>query len=786
MAERNAGTVAIRLDLRGQEELKRRLEELGPAGTRVFRDLENAAKPVSSQFRLVDRARKDLGEGFQDLAREAGPVGRLFTAIPGWGIAAAAGIGLLTVAVREFFELMERASATADFAERLETVQRAAGVTEQRVLAMGSAVQLAGGDFQSGLNGLEEFSKRLGELRTTGQGEGRDAFDALGLGALGASEAPVEEVLDRVLERLSQIEDPSRRLSLADKLGLRDAAPLLQQSADEIGRILTAANDVNAAFSSDVLGRFADAATTLHELQLRQERARQLQSLAGLDAEVARQRVIAEFEEAKARLLQERLPIERQSRDMLEEQAARHDEVVASLQNRLRLTGLDAEQRARIRTELRTELRTHTEITAELERRSRLTSIEEMREQRRQQELSRRAIGRPEVDPGPDPMTAERRRELESLIEQSLRAIQTPLQRVAALEADLNEAREGGLEISEQQIANILAHQRASLGLTEAVKSLTDEERKLQGALASQIDPLEQQKALLESLIAPIEQAEARLLSLYAVLAQSPEHADIIIAEIERAKGAIDGGDGSVAGLGGRAAETRFSGLRKMAEDAVDADRQLDDFATGSLSAVNRNLLDVITNAQSAGEAFENMKDRILSALAEILLQQAVIGPLANLGSSLLSTLIGVPSVKAGVRHTGGATDGSGPHRDIPLSMLAGAPRYHNGTPGTLGSDEHVFIGKDGERVLNPSENTALLRLLDQAVAGGGGRAPIINFHGAPEGSRAEAREVDGSWVIDAFIAQARVAGAEGAAAQLAAMTGDLPGMLGAERDQRG
>lgn len=734
MTNRNAGTVAIKLDLRGQEELKRRLDELGPAGERLGKDLERAMKPAQQGMGAFGRATDEVKSGLDGLAQRAGPVGSFLTSIGPWGLAGAAGLGVLVAAAREFFVLMDRANDTAMFADGLETVERTSGIAADRVLDLGTALRLAGGDFQSALNGAEEFSKRLGEYRATGQGEGRDALQALGLDALALSEAPIEEVLDRVLERLAEIEDPSRRLAIADKLGLRDAAPLLQQSADEMQRILETAGGINAAFSGDVLERFASAAQAIREAEARQERARQMQSLAGLDAEVARQEAIARFEEFKATTLASRIPLEERSVGMLEAGLAVARQTLEVYERQVGQVGLDASQRAIIRSTIREQLRIEEDITAEMERRAAIVRASQVDLDDFFSSRYDNGDTLPVEPPAPrtPELDLERRRELEGLIEAQLRALQTPLQRVAALEADLNEARDAGLEISQRQITAILEHQRAALGLSGKLADLTDEERKLMGAVQATEDPLERQKELLESLTAPVEALETRLLDLYAVLAQSPEHADLLMAEIARVKDSLYGDDDEQPDGGDR--NELFPNLSKIAEEAANTREQLDRLASDGVGILGDELRDLRRGTDSAADAFEDMVRRMIDAWAEMQIQQHLLGPLAGFLESGLSAAFGGGGVKAGVKHAGGAIgEPGGPSRTVPMSAFSGAMRAHTG--GFFGDDEFPLIGKRGERMLNPSENSALLALLDRAAGSMGGDVQV-RFHGAPAGTR--------------------------------------------------
>ncbi len=642
MAEKKAGSVVIKLDLRGQEELKRRLEELGPTGERVWRDLSRGARPAQQGFQAVDQARKQLQGGIDDLASRAGPLGGFLTSIGPWGVAAAAGLGVLALALREVFMLMERSRETAFWAEELENAAAAAGLMEEQVLSLGSAVQLAGGDFNATLAGLEEFSKRIGEYRATGQGEGRDAFDALGLRELVDSGADATTILDAVLERIREIQDPTRRLAIADKLGLREASPLLQQTADEIERILGAADNLNAALSEEAIRRFADAGEAIRLAQTRQDRARQLQSLAMLDLEVARQEATATFEERAAALLQAEIPLRERASSALETQLNLAQELIGNSEVRLENDRLEVRERARIERVLRQQLQLEREISGELDRRSRMDMVTGTgADGLAAYQAMLAGWNEQGADPG---ISTERRRELEALLEQSYRATLTPLQQLRQYEADLNQARAAGItigeeniEITQQLIDQLVALRAEALGLHPKLDQLTDDQRKLAGAIEGTLDPVEQQKQLLEELLRPSTEAADRLERLFALWRESPEHADIIIAEIEAVKEALHGAEGDNV----IRVEDRFPGLRKMAEEYENLTTAIDAGGTRILDGIGDGLADIATGAGSVGDAFEDMGERILRVLAEIAIQRMVIGPIAGAFDQALGNWMG-------------------------------------------------------------------------------------------------------------------------------------------------
>lgn len=723
MASRNAGTVAIKLDLRGQEDLKRRLGELGPAGDRAFKDLMRAAKPVKGEMDLVGGSVLLLKEGLGDLAQQAGPVARLFTTVSPLALGFGAALGVVAMTVREIFVLMERSRETAFWAEELENAERASGLLAERILSIGSAAQMAGADFNAVLSGMEEFSKRIGEYRATGQGEARDAFDALGLRDLVDNGADATAILDAVLERMREIDDPSRRLALADKLGLREAAPLLQQSAEEMERMLEAADGINAAFSNSVLERFANAAADIREAELRQTRAQQLQSLSTLDLEVSRAEAAARFDEARAALRVGRTPLEEQTTEQLNLQLE-----VLSLQIE-RLDGVgDAMAGIGVQADI---LREQEErITAEIERRGQI-------QQRQQEALTsyysmleswgdRAPEGGPDGPPRRELDTA-RQAELRNLVEQSLRSIMTPLEQVTELENELRLAQRNQIDITDEQIEAILRHRRAALGLLEPLKQLTEEERKAAGAAAAANDPLEAQKELLESLTGPADAARERLGRLYALWADSPEHADIITAEIERVKDALYGQeDSNVIRM-----EDRLPGLAKMAEEYSDTMDMLDRGGVDTLDSIHEGLMNMITGADSVGDAFERMGQRVVETFIEIQLQRSIIGPLAGALDTFFSGFFGGGGKTAGLGKLPGFDRGAdilvGGNRGIDNNLLS----INNKPTAWVSADETVRIlpnmtGQTGGGGQGPARVDLAdlnITLKDERGGGQGGRA---------------------------------------------------------------
>ncbi|MBG36882.1 MAG: hypothetical protein CMH92_13870 [Oceanicaulis sp.] len=705
---RKAGSVVIRLDLRGQEDLMRRLNALGPAGERVGRDLSRAMQPIKREGKLAKATIVELGDAVKDAASEAGPFGRILSSLGPYGLAAAAGLGVVAVAIREALVLMERANQTTDFAASITNVSRVAGVSAESVLVFRDSLRLVRGDAGQADRALEEFAKRLGEFRTLGTGEAREGLSALGLEALGANDLPVEQALDRVLERLAEIEDPARRLALADKLGLRDAAPLLQRTGDEISRIREQAELANQALTDGALSRFAEAADRIAAAELRQERARQIQSQALLGAKEARQNALARFEEQKAALLLSRVALEDRTlsqlelqADVLQEQITRYRNILgdgAQLVREQRMAVVELER-------MEDRLGRINEALAERQRIVELTA-------RAESDLAASYVRAPSEMPGASNdnaanLSAERRLELEALVETRIRGLMTPVQQLAELESDLNAARRAGLEISGDQIAAILAQERARLGVVTAM------ERELR---------LRQDLLDMSGVVPRLRPGKA------PGDPSDPGGADnpVINTEADKAK---ERAYEIAQAQSGRA----LGGLRRMAEDAQDTAGQIDDLATGSLRIMSGELGLVAQNAQSAGDAFENMGRRMLAIMVEMAMQRFVLGPIAG---ALFGPLEGL--FNQGFKGAGGTK---------------GLPGFDRGFEGMIrgnpGIDNNV-LALNGRPFARVSDGESLM--IGPSLGQRAQPNVTVNVIGAPGGARVKQRQTDNGLELDVIL----------------------------------
>lgn len=143
------------------------------------------------------------------------------------------------------------------------------------------------------------------------------------------------------------------------------------------------------------------------------------------------------------------------------------------------------------------------------------------------------------------------------------------------------------------------------------------------------------------------------------------------------------------------------------------------------VDAITGLFTDLASGTKSAGDALRDFVVNFASSMAQIaaraLATYAVLQLLdavyPGLGRATAATL----SVGAGVQHAGGMA-GSGPRRQVPAWVFAGAPRFHSGGMVGLKSDEVPAILQTGEEVLSRSDPR------NQANGGGAGNGyRIVN-----------------------------------------------------------
>ena len=137
-------------------------------------------------------------------------------------------------------------------------------------------------------------------------------------------------------------------------------------------------------------------------------------------------------------------------------------------------------------------------------------------------------------------------------------------------------------------------------------------------------------------------------------------------------------------------------GFHDLALESSDYATQAENLLSNAFSSAEDALTEFVTTGQADFKAFA---DAIISDIARMAIKMAILAPLERAFSGMFN---GSSVGSAGVKHSGGMVESAGASRSVPMSLFAGAPRFHNG--GMLAPDEVPIIAQTGERVLNREE----------------------------------------------------------------------------------
>src|SRR5262249_7920727 len=135
-------SVSIRVGVDGTEEGTRKLVVFGDSADKVFKKIKTATEPATKSVALVNVAGEQLKFGMENLSEGSGTVGTSLMRLGPWGLAAAAAIGAVGLAVSEGLKEFKQAEqAVNQLNAALATTDSASGVTTRQITALGEAVE---------------------------------------------------------------------------------------------------------------------------------------------------------------------------------------------------------------------------------------------------------------------------------------------------------------------------------------------------------------------------------------------------------------------------------------------------------------------------------------------------------------------------------------------------------------------------------------------------------------------------------------------------------------------
>lgn len=206
--------LSIRLDVKNATGVRKDLTGIGKDGQRALRSIEKGGPKASKGLIAVSRASQALQGSMAGVAARAGPLGVALGALGPAGLAAAAGIGALTLGARA---ALRGAREAVDELDEIGKTADKIGLSTTALQALRLEADKAGVATEKLDNGIAQFSKRLGELRTTGKGTLgeflRDFNPALATTLRNTKST--EEALDIMLRTMAGLERQTDRNALS-------------------------------------------------------------------------------------------------------------------------------------------------------------------------------------------------------------------------------------------------------------------------------------------------------------------------------------------------------------------------------------------------------------------------------------------------------------------------------------------------------------------------------------------------------------------------------------------
>lgn len=265
----------------------------------LFAKKPNLAKALDG---VIDNTRlKVLDSG---VAR-VGLLGSALEDLGPYGLAAAAAIGAVALALGQTRQAAAFADEIGDTAQRLH-------VTTDALQEYRYAVRLAGGEEKGADEALESFSVTLGKAQA-GLPKAQKAFKELGFTKSQIdSFDTVEKGLKAVTERIAGLKTDVQKDAVIDQLGLTGMKPLIEEGVEEMQRLKREAQSLGVVMDAGIIKRAGEANDQFETLeqvisvQLKQafvDLAPVLTGLLKLGGDLAREfgEVVASFQEIEKR-----------------------------------------------------------------------------------------------------------------------------------------------------------------------------------------------------------------------------------------------------------------------------------------------------------------------------------------------------------------------------------------------------------------------------------------------------------------------------------------------------
>lgn len=258
------GGVGVRLYVSGGEVVKRTFNEVGDSGKKMWAEIALGEKAANPAIRVLSAGAGEARGALEGLAGRAGSAGTALSAFGATGMAVAAGMGALAIALVKVREGMQFAAELTDASDRIGIGAEA--LQEWRYVADEAGVSVD--TFQSN---LEKLNGQVGAFKAgIGDAKLKPIFEELGITK--DQLANVDDAGDMVMllaDTLGQVKDRAVQVRLARGLGFEESLPILRLGSEEIRRLSADARDLGLVMKDDVRAELDEADRVMERAQQR-------------------------------------------------------------------------------------------------------------------------------------------------------------------------------------------------------------------------------------------------------------------------------------------------------------------------------------------------------------------------------------------------------------------------------------------------------------------------------------------------------------------------------------
>ena len=250
--------VIVKLSLKDAEVVRRGLEALGADGEKALRRIDAAGRAPSAGLRALGAASDELKGKLGGLSGQTGSLGNVLSTLGPRGLAAAAGIGAIALAL---LKAMDAGRQAIDYFSRLNDAASRIGMNVEGFQAFSIAALKIGVSAEQSEKALTKLNGIIGQVMQDGADapkEVKQAFDALGISMADVQKHgdDLDWMLAAMAEGFAGVKTQAEQTTIAKALFGREGAkliPLLQEGAKKLREEQEAARAAGAVLSEDLV-----------------------------------------------------------------------------------------------------------------------------------------------------------------------------------------------------------------------------------------------------------------------------------------------------------------------------------------------------------------------------------------------------------------------------------------------------------------------------------------------------------------------------------------------------